>query len=86
MLVLRTQTDSRRSAECKRERFHLPVEELDLEQSLDDRGGLPDQLVYPLRIDGPVALLIEVAAVPEPGACPSIALESGRRCLLSMDP
>src|SRR5262245_53902907 len=45
------------------------VEELDLEQAVADRRGLPDQLVHPLVVRAAVAALVDVDAASRPRRC-----------------
>ena len=51
------------SAEREREGLHARIEKLDLEQSIGDGPGLPDQLIQPLLGNRAVALLVDVDAV-----------------------
>src|SRR5918992_3156766 len=51
------------SAERERERLDPRVQELDLELPIDDRPGLTDQLVHPLRGNRTIPLLVDVESV-----------------------
>jgi hypothetical protein len=51
------------SAEGERERFHIGIEELDLEPSIGDRSGLSNQLIQALLGDRAVALVVDVSSM-----------------------
>src|SRR5262245_56767852 len=61
--------DSSRSVSAERKSVGLGagLEKLDLELSLTDRAGLPDELVEPLLGHGAVALLVDVEAAAGAG-------------------
>ena len=50
--------------------LYAGVEEFDLEQSIRNGPGLPDELVKPLFRDRAVALLVDVGAVSIPRRAP----------------
>ena len=50
-------------AKREREGLRAGIEELDLEQSIDDRLGLSDQLIQPLFGNRAVALVVDVDAM-----------------------
>ena len=50
--------------------LYAGVEEFDLEQSIRNGLGLPDELVKPLFVNRAVALLVDVGAVSIPRRAP----------------
>src|SRR5262245_38318441 len=57
------------SSKREHEGLDARVEEVDLEQAVADRRGLPDQLVHPLVVRGAVAPLVDVDAASGPRRC-----------------
>ena len=54
------------SSECKDISLHARIEKLDLEHSIRNGSGLPDELVEPQLRRRAVALLVDVGAVGAP--------------------